>query len=439
MVAVQNEIVVGFIRWHQRRDCIATIYEICVVPAFRRQGIGRSLVQSVIRQATPQCHKVQLKCPADLEANRFYASLGFRHEGTLEGKRIPLNFWTCSCIEPYSLRFVASMTLRPGDMRQWIELWQRHLPNLYSNVIISPLFISATALNLVRDTFAANPECNVYFDSGGYQVQCGRLAYEQLYRRLMTCYRANTWANWYVLPDHVPTSNDTPEQIENKVRDTVTVAELFADEMPKELRSKAIAVVQGLTTEQVQRCLERYAELGFQYIGFGSFPTSGSKGSVNYLDNHALERVRHILSFVRQTGQKLHLFGVGNPPLAYVFQKLGVHSFDSLNWFKAATYGNVFLPFSRAFNVTHRTPGQSARSITWAEFQAGKENTQHDCPFCQNDVSLRSDRIMRAAHNLVVMNETLERLHQWDDTGILDSMQGQSRYYSMARKVIENV
>jgi GNAT superfamily N-acetyltransferase len=58
LVAISDylSIVAGFVRFHRRQDNIHTIYELYVVPHFRRLGYGTSLFLAV---PTPK----QLKCP----------------------------------------------------------------------------------------------------------------------------------------------------------------------------------------------------------------------------------------------------------------------------------------------------------------------------------------------------------------------------------------
>lgn len=71
-VARINNKVVGFIRWHRRRDGWTTVYELCVDESYRRQGIGQQLM-SVVGTGP-----VKLKCHSDNPAIRFYKYLGFK-------------------------------------------------------------------------------------------------------------------------------------------------------------------------------------------------------------------------------------------------------------------------------------------------------------------------------------------------------------------------
>ena len=71
-VAVIKNRVVGFIRWHRRRDGWSTVYELCVDESCRGRGIGRRLMKVIgLGPAKLKCHS---KNPAML----FYKKLGFK-------------------------------------------------------------------------------------------------------------------------------------------------------------------------------------------------------------------------------------------------------------------------------------------------------------------------------------------------------------------------
>jgi GNAT superfamily N-acetyltransferase len=95
IVALQNEKVVGFLRYHHRkRDLQTTLYDICVAESERGKNLGKGMLQMLI----DCCHKshralILLKCPAHLDANTFYEKNGFRHIDTIAGKRQKLNVW----------------------------------------------------------------------------------------------------------------------------------------------------------------------------------------------------------------------------------------------------------------------------------------------------------------------------------------------------------
>lgn len=89
-----GEDVVGFAEYHNRRDAQTTLYHIVVQTKHRRRGIGRSLVEALVRGAHEQEKDiVQLKCPRDLEANQFYQRMGFVCVEVQPNKRRDLLIW----------------------------------------------------------------------------------------------------------------------------------------------------------------------------------------------------------------------------------------------------------------------------------------------------------------------------------------------------------
>lgn len=308
----------------------------------------------------------------------------------------------------HQLRFVASMTVCPSDIRkiqQHVVTAQASV-NPLKNILVTPLFISRDSLDLVKEMSARGSE--VYFDSGGYYVQLGRLKYEELYMPLLEIYRANQWAALYTLPDHVPLSQDPPEIIEQKVRDTIDFSTHFFHEMPDAIKPKAMPVVQGHTYEQIDACLDAYFKLGISWIGFGSFGTMGANNEVNIATQSAVELAQYVTEVAHAHGVKVHLFGLGTPALVAMLKGIEADSFDSATWLKSAGFGQIFLPFMRAYNISHRnTTSELQRGITFDQFNNWRELTQHSCALCTDLQQLQASKMYRAVHNLVVMAETV--------------------------------
>jgi len=300
--------------------------------------------------------------------------------------------------------------MNASDLRQAIQLWDEYGDscNPFAHVLISPLFARPTTLQIVREELKEKRGSQVYFDSGGYFVQQGRLAYQELYGLLMDFYCRNRWADWYVLPDLVPTSQDDPETVEYKVRATTTVSKLFFDELPDALKDRALPVVQAHTKSQVMDCMEVYTQFATGPIGFGSFGTSGSTNGVNTVTDQSVEILRTLIKTANTYGFPVHLFGVSTPPILYLFSQLGVSSFDSMAWMKAAGYGNVFLPFVRGYMATHRVVERT--HIYREKFESLKLMTGHRCPFCDDFSMLATSRMHRVMHNLVSVMDTIELL-----------------------------
>jgi queuine/archaeosine tRNA-ribosyltransferase len=300
--------------------------------------------------------------------------------------------------------------MNASDLRQAIQLWDASGDprNPFSDVLVSPLFAQPSTLRIVREELKEKRGSRIYFDSGGYYVQQGRLTYDELYGLLMDYYRQNRWADWYVLPDWVPTSQDSPQTVEHKVRATLTVSKLFYDELPDELKGRVLPVVQGHNKAQVMSCMETYSQFAAGLIGFGSFGTSGGTNGVNTVTGQSVEMVRLLIELAKKDGNDIHLFGVSTPPILYLFHQLGIASFDSMAWMKAAGFGNVFLPLIRGYLVTYRV---LARTHTYRDqFERLKAMTGHLCPFCEDFSVLTSNRMYRIMHNLASVLDTLDLL-----------------------------
>lgn len=77
--------VVGFMRWERGLDGWDTVHEICVRKDFRREGIGRLLLDQIPRP-------MRLRCLVRADSNSFFEHLGFARAGEVCGKNIWLLF-----------------------------------------------------------------------------------------------------------------------------------------------------------------------------------------------------------------------------------------------------------------------------------------------------------------------------------------------------------
>lgn len=93
IIATRDELL-GAVHYHHRRDKQTTLYHIAVQAASRRQRVGHRLVEALRNECQRhQMTHILLKCPEELSANAFYASLGFELSRVEAGKRRRLNVW----------------------------------------------------------------------------------------------------------------------------------------------------------------------------------------------------------------------------------------------------------------------------------------------------------------------------------------------------------
>lgn len=308
-------------------------------------------------------------------------------------------------IEREKIQFVCPLSLTAKDLRTAVELWKQsgYSANPFRNSLITPLFARKSTLDLVRNLKEQGIIENLIFDSGGYQVQKGTMSYQELSARLYKLYTENTWADYFILPDSPPSNGDTCKAMYDKVLTTVQGTLSFLADLPSYLQDKSIPVIQGVTEDQVFFCFDKYRENGFNKMGFGSFLTKGAQSEVNVLSMSSVQLLSKLIK--RDTANHIHAFGIGSPPVAYSISKLQVGSFDSSGWIKSAGYGNAFLPFIRAYNVSYKNLSQKA--IAEQKFRELKSMTGHSCPFCDDFQELSNTRAYRMVHNLICTIETI--------------------------------
>jgi queuine/archaeosine tRNA-ribosyltransferase len=295
------------------------------------------------------------------------------------------------------------------------------------NVMFTPISqgeTSHTAIRNLQDQF----DLNVMFDSGGYEVQVGNKTFDDLQAYLHDFYGDNHWGHRYVLPDNVPLSQDSPKVVEQKVKQTADITTLFYRQLPDHLQERALAVIQGHTQDQLRHCLNTYKELdGLNYVGFGSFGTSGVSNGVNMLTTEAFHNLEWAVEQSHDAGMSVHAFGVGGPTSIPLLYTAGVDSFDTTSWMRSSGYGNVFFPFKSRYNASHRT-NRSGNLLTKDELPHLKAETGHSCPFCESMKQLRNNRWDRIMHNLIVIHEMTNRVEQMSYEEIIDAMDEQSTY-----------
>lgn len=430
IVATQRKEAVGFVRFHHRKDRRTTIYEIATRTGSRGRGVGRRLIDKLkLDCLRVGSRSIRLLCPIELSANGFYAAMGFRQIGrhSKPGKSRPLYEWELSLMPAPPLVFVASLTACGADLLEMIRLWERHgTSRPFERCIITPLFTYPGAFEHIR-YMHERWGVEVVFDSGGFFVQQGKIRYEELFARLMDFYVRHPWADIYVLPDFVPTSRNTPAEVAERVHVTAAEGVKFLKRLPIELRSRALAVLQGHEPEHLRRCFTEFAGAGLHRLGFGSFDTRGVNAEINILTQDAAARLLFVRELIRRrfgadgVAMDLHLFGVSSPAIIGSFRSYGASSFDSSGWLRTAGFGNVYLPFQTRRNVSHGAAGVSVGSgMRASDFFAQCERTGHSCPFCADFSALQKNRFYRMWHNALVFGEMTTILNRSESVANAD-------------------
>lgn len=441
LIAKNGNQIVGFVRYHHRRDNRTTLYEIATSVDVQRKGIGRRLVEALIadcKRVSSRC--LRLSCPVELPANRFYEAIGFTRAAhrSRSGKSRPLYEWELPVLPDRKITFVASLTSTAADLERLIELWENEGPNRkpFEKCIITPLFIERKSFDYVR-WMHEHWEIDVIFDSGGFFVQQEKISYDELFSRLLDFYLDYEWAHTYVLPDFVPTSRQTSDEVIERVYVTAAESVRFLDRLPEALRDRALGVLQGHTPEYLKYCFDAFMDSGLQRIGFGSFDTTGVNAEINLLTSQSERRlafVRELLLQAFLNGNiaslpELHLFGVSSPRRINQFKSYLATSFDSSGWQRTAGFGNVYLPFMGRRNVSHKSTALTInKGMTAKEFYAECERTGHACPFCEDFPRLQEDRLVRMWHNAIVFCDMMATInHNVGQSEIPDSS-GRNEY-----------
>lgn len=424
-VATRENQVVGFTRFHHRRDHRTTLYEIAVIADVRGEGIGKKLINALVDDCRRKSSRsIRLSCPVELPANQFYASNGFirRTRRSRPGRSRPLYEWELLVLPERKLTFVASLTSTSSDLRNLIQLWENEGLNKrpFERCIITPLFIESKSIKYVR-YIQENWDVEVIFDSGGFFVQQEKITYDELFTRLLEFYLKNRWGQTYVLPDFVPTSRQTMSEIEERVNVTASESIRFLDRLPNDLKCKALGVLQGHKGEHLKLCFDKYINNGLNNIGFGSFDTSGVNAEINRLTPKTEDRLLLVRDMIyneyikgkSSTIPNLHLFGVSSPNIINQFKGYLATSFDSSGWQRTAGFGNVYLPFVGRQNVSHKSTAlMIGKGMSAKKFYTECERTGHTCPFCIDFPRLQEDRLVRMWHNAIVFSDMMEIINQ---------------------------
>lgn len=339
------------------------------------------------------------------------------------------------------MKFYPSLTNSPSFLKRLVTTW--HLlnngnrDNPFENAICTPIMVSKSSLTVLKDLKQEKKINNILFDSGGFYVQQKKIDYIELYAVLLNFYKKNRWATYYVLPDNVPITSDSPEQVSKKVHDTISYSKNFFFDLPRVIQKKAMPVIQGHTKDQIRMCVENYInDLDAKYIGFGSFGTSGPNGSINTINNGVFDNLKYLKYLTEEFSFKLHFFGVGGAAIAPFLYHMGGFSCDSSGWQRAGAYGDIFFPFTKTYNITNKRMSKNTQPIDEKLFLQLKQDTEHSCPFCESFEKLRESRINRMLHNIASLKDTFEHVEKYDTDRILRLQEKYSpKYFNLFKRL----
>lgn len=339
------------------------------------------------------------------------------------------------------IEFVASVSqVNRAQLSELVSKLQKidKLEYGFKRIMFCPLTSPPTSAQLIQNLVKEH-DITVACDSGGYESQINdNYSIRDIYCFDQNYYLEHDWPHELVLPDQVPIEGDDEEIIEGKVKDTISLSRILHDELPRSKQKRAIPVIQGHTKQQIVDCLDAYTDLDYvQKVGFGSFGTGGVNGGVNYLNEENIENLQFVVKEARKYDLDVHTFGVGGPTSLPILYQCGVDTFDSTGWMRSAGYGNVFFPFKSRFNITHLYD-RSGPTVFREELASLKEETNHDCHFCQSFKKLQESRFHRILHNLFVMREMTEMIQEQTIHEVLDLMNPRSRYTKYLQQMAVN-
>jgi hypothetical protein len=316
--------------------------------------------------------------------------------------------------------FYASLTINRCHLESLCELWGTLCGDSvfpFHNVIVSPLFARN---GILLRLYQHRKQCSVIFDSGGFHIQQGRIGLRLASRRLRRVYRENDWAERFALPDAPITSLDSRETVRRKLESTRRQYRTFPVAFPNAMRPRLLPVVHGTNPEELRRSMHAARRVGSTSLGFGGFSTSGPNAGVNSCTPEGLRLLVQFAALCVKWKLAAHVFGIGGPPALVLLQYARVQSFDSAGWIRTAAYGNVYLPYLGAVNITGAA--DSRRYVTRRELGQLRKLTQHVCPFCVDMALLVRSWRHRALHNYYTVEQTAQALNQTSTRQALEKL-----------------
>lgn len=243
------------------------------------------------------------------------------------------------------------------------------------------------------------------YDSGGYEVEIGKLSFSQLLLKLQRAWETCPLPNHMVLPDNPLTSADSEDEIKRKVDETIE-GSLFFIRRYRDLVDRMVAPIHGVTLDTVLECAKVFYDEGVRFFAFGSLEAIVGSKSVTNLTPQAIEVLEGLSRFCRERKVKLHIFGVGSIDSIVSIRQAGIwfSSVDSSSLVRQTAACKVLFPEAKLhLQALHYI---RLRDI----YETVRETTRHRCPFCESYEKLVKSFDARYAHNLIVLFEVLSEI-----------------------------
>jgi len=276
--------------------------------------------------------------------------------------------------------------LPEGNVRaEVLWFWKRRI---HDQVMVSYPYVIRAYPNPydLRKKLGLPRSLTLWMDSGGYQIFTGKLSEKEVsvervlrYQELSDCDIAFTL--------------DVPNDLERTYHNAVKALELRKRE-DMSLYATIQHVFDYSSAALMTKNLDKYS---FDGIAIGKL--APKKFSL-------IQRAEIILGVVRNTKKPLHCLGFSGVEAPYLAAILGVSSFDSMTYLRAAINRQYIIPFffGQMFNV-----GKIDLKKAWKRYIL-KEEPPCFCPVCSNVDSLdyfsqkgSTPGAMLALHNLFAM------------------------------------
>jgi tRNA-guanine family transglycosylase len=241
------------------------------------------------------------------------------------------------------------MGLRDSILKYWKPL--RHIYSFLSSdhvidksTMVSAYYLRQYALHNVRERLELDSDCNLFLDSGGYQVLTGELPAPTVNHAI------ELYDYFNEIQPQAAITLDYPfrpfvTSLEERKRRVAINHKLAAlgQQMLEGSRIDLYAAIHAWDFRSARKTTAELKELGFRHFAIGA-PSSveNNKSSITYLEFFS-ELLRGVYS-VLEPQDRLHVLGISNSNALFLLAFYRVNSFDSMSYIHAAKYREYFLP-----------------------------------------------------------------------------------------------